>query len=75
MLRTIEAVYENGVLRPLEPIEPRGDQIYLVTILDTEAMQRRMRPAVEGLRGKYRGYLSTADEFARSKTSEKDLER
>lgn len=75
MLRTIEAVYENGMLRPLEPLEPRGDQIFLVTILDAEAVQRRVRQPISGLRGKYHGYLSTADEFARSKASEKALER
>jgi predicted DNA-binding antitoxin AbrB/MazE fold protein len=43
MLRTVEAVYENGMLRPLDPIEPRSDQIYLVTILDTAARQRPAR--------------------------------
>lgn len=75
MLRTVEAVYENGMLRPLEPIEPHSDQIYLVTILDAAAMQRRTHQPVSGLRGKYRGYLSTSDEFAGSKASEKALER
>lgn len=75
MLRTIEAVYENGMLRPLEPIEPRNDQTFLVTILNTEAMQRRTRQPLTGLRGKYQGYLSTSDEFARGKASEKALER
>ena len=75
MLRTIEAVYENGMLRPLEPIEPRGDQIFLVTILDADTMRRRTRQTVADLRGKYQGYLSTSDEFAHSKAAEKALER
>ncbi len=72
MLRTIEAVYENGLLRP---IEPRTDQIYLVTILDAAAVQRQTRQAVSSLRGKYSGYLSTSDEFAHHKAAEKALER
>ena len=27
--RTIEAAYENGLLRPLEPIQDSDDQVYL----------------------------------------------
>lgn len=75
MMRTIEAVYENGMLRPLEPIEPRSDRIYLVTILDADAVQRRTSPHVSNLQGKYRGYLSTSEEFSHSKVNEKALER
>ena len=30
--RTIEATYENGLLRPSEPIQDFGNQVYLVTI-------------------------------------------
>jgi predicted DNA-binding antitoxin AbrB/MazE fold protein len=75
MLRTIEAVYENGMLRPLEPIEPQSDRIYLVTILDADTVQRRTKQHASDLRGKYRGYLSTSEEFAHSKANEKALER
>ena len=75
MLRTVEAVYENGMLRPLEPIEPRGDQIYLVTILDTAVMPRPAHQPWSSLRGKYRGYLSPANQLARDKAAEQALER
>ena len=39
--RTIEAAYENGLLRPLEPIQDFGNQVYLVTILDIDAFSRQ----------------------------------
>ena len=66
--RTIQATYENGLLRPLEPIQDAVDQVYLVTVLSIDTFRSRLRsqPAHD-LRGKYRGYLSNADEFARSK--------
>jgi|GEM_PF-922430 len=73
--RTIEAIYENGLLRPLEPIQDLDNQVYLVTILNLDAFQRKTQ-AENGqtLRGKYHGYLSSTDEFARSKQVEKALE-
>ncbi len=76
VLRTIEAVYENGLLRPLEPIQDLGNQVYLVTILNIDALRAKIHPKPAlNLRGKYRGYLSSADEFARNKQAEKALER
>ena len=73
--RTIEAIYANGLLRPLEPIWDSEGQIYLVTILDIETIRSRKRSQpTKSLRGKYRGYLSSADEFANSKQAEKSLE-
>ncbi len=73
--RTIEATYENGLLRPLEPINASGNQVFLVTILDLDVLRVKKRAAVShSLRGKYRGYLSSADEFARDKQAEKTLE-
>jgi len=75
VLRTVEAVYEDGVLRPLEPIQDRDNQVYLVIILDLDAI-RSPAPTrtFRSLRGKYRGFLSSADEFARAKSAEKALE-
>ena len=73
-VRTVEAVYEGGYLRPLEPLEAREGLVYIVTVLDIASIQQRAR-AAQGWRGKYRGYLSSSDEFARRKTSEKALER
>jgi predicted DNA-binding antitoxin AbrB/MazE fold protein len=73
--RTIEAAYENGLLRPLEPIQDISNQVYLVTILNLDAFRAKTRPhSSQSLRGKYRGYLSSADEFARDKRAEKTLE-
>jgi hypothetical protein len=68
--RTVEAVYEHGLLRPLEPIQNLSNQIYLVTILNLEAWRAPQRSQTNGsLRGKYRGYLSSADEFAAQQAS------
>jgi predicted DNA-binding antitoxin AbrB/MazE fold protein len=76
VLQTVEAVYENGLLRPLKPIQGLGNQVYLVMILKPDAEHAQERsPANHNLRGKYRGCLSSADEFARSKQVEKALER
>jgi predicted DNA-binding antitoxin AbrB/MazE fold protein len=73
--RTIEAAYENGLLRPLEPIQDSDNQVYLVTILNLDTFRAKTLPQqIKGLRGKYRGYLSRADEFARGKQTEKALE-
>lgn len=73
--RTIEAKYERGLLRPVEPIQDVDNQIYLVTIINLEESRTEIRPqANQGLRGRYRGYLSSTDEFLRAKQSEKALE-
>jgi hypothetical protein len=70
--RTIEATFENGLLRPLEPIQDLGNHIYLVTILDLDTLRTTTKPNQgRSPRGKYRGYLSSADDFARSKQEEK----
>ena len=65
--RTIEAAYVNGLLRPLEPMRDFEGQIYFVTILNIETIHSRKRSQpTKSLRGKYRGFLSGADEFASS---------
>jgi predicted DNA-binding antitoxin AbrB/MazE fold protein len=76
ILQTVEAVYENGLLRPLKPIQGLDNQVYVVLILnpDTERTQEQSQTN-HSLHGKYRGYLSSADEFAQSKQVEKALER
>lgn len=74
--RTVEATYVNGLLRPLEPIRDSEGQVYFVTILNIESIRSRKRSQpTKSLRGKYRGFLSSADEFASSKQAEKALER
>jgi len=70
VIKTIEAVYEKGYLRPLQPIEQRPDLVYFVTIVDLAAVGQP-KPSPISLRGKYRGHLSSSDEFARQKKAEK----
>jgi predicted DNA-binding antitoxin AbrB/MazE fold protein len=72
-IRTVEAVYEKGFLRPLEPIDAREGLHILVTIFEVRAGDEQ-RQSPGSLRGKYRGLLSTADEFSSRKRDEKDLE-
>ena len=38
-VRTVEAVYEKGYLRPLEPLEAREGVVYIVTVLDIASIQ------------------------------------
>lgn len=73
-IRTVEAIYEKGYLRPVEPIETRDGLLFLVTILEVMENQETMQ-ALTSLRGKYRGLLSTTDEFSSRKRAEKALER
>lgn len=73
VIKTVEAVYEQGYLRPLEPIEQRPGLVYIVTIVDLTAVGRHL-PSVKSLRGKYRGHLSSSSDFARDKEDEKALE-
>lgn len=43
MSKTIEAVYENGMFRPLEPvILPEGEHVQVTMSEVTEEMQRRL---------------------------------
>jgi len=73
--RIIEATYVNGLLRPLEPIRDFEGQVYFVTILNIETIRSRKRSQpTKSLRGKYRGFLSGADEFASSKQAEKSCD-
>lgn len=73
-IQTVEAVYERGYLRPLAPIESREGLIYIVTVVDPAAA-RRGKPAYRSLRGKYKGLISSTEEFSRNKQIEKTLER
>ncbi len=73
--RTVEATYENGLLRPLEPIHDTDGQVYFVTILNVDSIRsKKTSPRTDNLRGKYRGFLTSAEDFARNKQTEKALE-
>jgi predicted DNA-binding antitoxin AbrB/MazE fold protein len=67
-IRTIEAIYEHGYLRPLQPIEGREGLVYLVTVIDVSAMNRKR--TARSMRGKYRGVMISTTEFARRKQEE-----
>ena len=72
-IRTFEAVFEGGYLRPLIPVEGREGQIYIVTAVDLNILKRKKNKHAS-LRGKYRGCLSSTEEFSRKKIEEKKLE-
>ncbi len=73
--RIIEATYEDGLLRPVELIQDSGNQVYLITILDRDLLRAKTRPqGKQNLRGKYRGFLSSADAFSHGKQAEKAME-
>lgn len=70
IVKTVEAVYEQGYLRPLQPLEGKPGFIYIITVVDTTA-----KKPIASLRGKYQGVLSSSTEFVRLKQVEKELER
>ena len=72
-VRLIKAVYENGLVRPVEPIEHKEGLLYYVTIVDLSKLLPTR--SWEDLRGKYRGFISSSDEFARQKLQEKAREK
>jgi len=72
-IRTVEAVYERGYLRPLLPLEAREGLVYFVTVVDVAEVGKKEQ-APQSFRGKFRGYLSTTEEFSRNKKMEKALE-
>lgn len=73
VIKTVEAVYEKGYLRPLEPIEERSGLIYIVNVVDITAVSAKKSP-IKNLRGKYRGHLNSTDDFVRNKQKERELE-
>lgn len=69
-IKTVEAVYDKGYLRPLEPLEQRPNRVYIVTVVDLTAVTHHPS-SIRSLRGKYKGYLSSSSDFARRKVLEK----
>ena len=74
MIQTVEAIYEQGRLRPLKPITAHEGATYLVTLLEQQTKPLRQR-TMRRARGKYRGRLSSSTDFAQRKQAEKRLER
>lgn len=71
LVKTVEAVYEKGYLRPLEPIEARDGLIYIVNVVDLTAVTPL---SFKKLRGKFRGQIISSDQFSQEKKVEKALE-
>ena len=71
MYRTIEAIYRQGQIVPLEELEVEEKSKLLITVLDKP---KKKNTKWKELRGKYKGALSSVDEFISQKQSEKLLE-
>ena len=71
MYRTIEAIYRQGQIVPLEELEVEEKSKLLITVLDKP---KKKSTKWKELRGKYKGTLSSVDEFISQKQSEKLLE-
>jgi predicted DNA-binding antitoxin AbrB/MazE fold protein len=49
VVKTIKAIYENGVLKPIEPIEGLADRAQVTLTLDTGRTRRPLDDWVGGL--------------------------
>lgn len=71
MYKTIEAVYQQGEIVPLEQIDVKEKSKLLIVVLDDE---KKQDANWKHLRGKYKNKLISVDEFIANKQSEKHLE-
>lgn len=86
MLVTIEGVYENGVVRLLEPLPGVTRARVVVTVLPEAAPMQSLRKTLRQMsdderkqyfhemHARWQGQQSSSDEFARHKQEEIDLE-
>lgn len=66
-------VSESGLVKiPQEILDQVKNRLVEVVILQDEITDQRSRNDIRSLMGKYRGCLSTTDEFSRRKTLEKE---
>ena len=72
MYKTIEAVYKNGVIVPLEEITVNEKSRLLITVHEFPQKNKKDWLSVKG---KLKGMLSSVDEFMARKQKEKKLER
>ena len=72
MYKTIEAVYQQGEIVPLEQINVKEKSKLLIVVLEDE---KKKDTNWKHLRGKYKNKLISVDEFIANKQSEKHLER
>lgn len=71
MYKTIEAVYRQGEIVPLEQIDVKEKSKLLIVVLDDE---KKKDTNWKHLRGKYKNKLISVDAYIANKKSEKHLE-
>ncbi len=74
MQKMFEAIWHDGKIIPRESVDIR-EQSHLFVIVIDEKTEAGDIAAWRNLKGKYKGKLSTADEFIRCKQEEKRLEK
>ncbi len=73
MYKTVEAIYKEGQIVPLEEIEAEEQGKLLVIVLD-HLDKKSTSDLWKSLKGKYKNSLGTVDEFIVRKQVEKRLE-
>jgi predicted DNA-binding antitoxin AbrB/MazE fold protein len=71
MEQTFEAIWSHGKIIPKEPVNFKENTHLKIIVLDDQA---EVKNDWMKLRGKFKGKLSTVDEFIRNKKDEKRLE-
>jgi hypothetical protein len=74
MKQAFEAVWEQGKILPLEAVSINDHTRLLVVVID-EPGEQVPTSGWRTLKGKYKGKLSSVDEFIQQKQEEKRLER
>jgi hypothetical protein len=74
MQKMFEAVWNQGKIIPQETVSIR-DQTRLLIVVPDEQSEKIKTSGWQHLKGKYRGRLSSADEFIRLKQEEKEIEK
>jgi hypothetical protein len=71
MYRTVEAIYKEGHVIPLEDIEAEEESKLLIIVMDAKEDLQTGVPSWKKLKGKYKNSLSTVDQFIARKEAEK----
>ena len=71
MEQTFEAIWSHGKIIPKESVNFKENTHLKIIVLDDQA---KAKSDWQKLRGKFKGKLSTVDEFNRNKKDEKRLE-
>jgi len=74
MQKAFEAVWNQGQIIPREPVSIK-DQTCLLIVVLKEQYEDAQSFDWRSLKGKYRGKLSSVDEFIRLEQEEKDIEK